>query len=126
MELTALAETALKPLVSALSSVLFYDVAGFPFIVLWLMVAALFFTLYLHGVNLRLLRHSFALITHKPKEGNDAGEISQLQAFLSAISATVALAPSRACRSRLRSAAQGQSSGSSSWACSPWPPNSPK
>lgn len=91
MELTALAETALKPLVSALSSVLFYDVAGFPFIVLWLMVAALFFTLYLRGVNLRLLRHSFALITHKPKEGNDAGEISQLQAFLSAISATVGL-----------------------------------
>jgi AGCS family alanine or glycine:cation symporter len=91
MELTALAETALKPVVSALSSVLFYDVAGFPFIVLWLMVAALFFTLYLRGVNLRLLRHSFALITHKPKEGNDAGEISQLQAFLSAISATVGL-----------------------------------
>ena len=91
MELTALAETALKPVVSALSSVLFYDVAGFPFIVLWLMVAALFFTLYLRGVNLRLLRHSFQLITHKPKEGNDAGEISQLQAFLSAISATVGL-----------------------------------
>jgi AGCS family alanine or glycine:cation symporter len=91
MELTTLAETALKPVVSALSSVLFYDVAGFPFIVLWLMVAALFFTLYLRGVNLRLLHHSFALITHKPKEGNDAGEISQLQAFLSAISATVGL-----------------------------------
>lgn len=91
MELTALAETALKPVVSALSSVLFFDVAGFPFIVLWLMVAALFFTLYLRGVNLRLLRHSFQLITHKPKEGNDAGEISQLQAFLSAISATVGL-----------------------------------
>lgn len=91
MELTTLAEEALKPLVSALSSVLFYPVAGFPVIVLWLMVAAVFFTVYLKGVNLRLLRHSFQLITHKSKDDKDAGEISQLQAFLSAISATVGL-----------------------------------
>ena len=91
MDITALAEQALKPVVSALSSVLFYDVAGFPLIVLWLMVAALFFTLYLRGVNLRLLGHSFALITHKNTEDKGKGEVSQLQAFLSAISATVGL-----------------------------------
>jgi AGCS family alanine or glycine:cation symporter len=91
MDLSATAEIALKPIVSALSSVLFYDVAGFPFIVLWLMVAAGFFTIYLRGVNIRLLSHSFQLITHKSKDANDAGEISQLQAFLSAISATVGL-----------------------------------
>jgi len=91
MELTALAETILKPIVSALSSVLFYDIAGFPMIVLWLMVAAGFFTFYLRGVNFRLLTHSFHLITHKPKDAEDKGEISQLQAFLSAISATVGL-----------------------------------
>ena len=91
MDLTQLAETGLKPIVSALSSVLFYDVAGFPLIVLWLMVAALFFTFYLRGVNLRLLPHSFHLITHKNTEDKGSGEISQLQAFLSAISATVGL-----------------------------------
>lgn len=91
MDLTAMAETALKPLVSALSSVLFYDVAGFPLIVAWLMVAALFFTIYLRGVNIRLVGHSFSLVTHKSKDASDKGEISQLQAFLSAISATVGL-----------------------------------
>jgi alanine or glycine:cation symporter, AGCS family len=91
MDITALAETAIKPVVSALSSVLFYDVGGFPFIVLWLMVAALFFTLYLRGVNLRLLGHSFHLITSKNTEDKGKGEVSQLQAFLSAISATVGL-----------------------------------
>lgn len=91
MDLPQLAETALKPVVSALSSVLFYDVAGFPLIVLWLMVAALFFTVYLRGVNIRLLPHSFHLITSKNTEDTGSGEISQLQAFLSAISATVGL-----------------------------------
>ena len=85
MDVSATAEIVLKPIVSALSSVLFYDVAGFPFIVLWLMVAALFFTVYLRGVNIRLLGHSLHLITHKSKDTQDKGEISQLQAFLSAI-----------------------------------------
>ncbi|MFZ4541389.1 MAG: alanine/glycine:cation symporter family protein [Rickettsiales bacterium] len=91
MELTQLAESVLKPLVSWLSSVLFYSVGGFPLIVLWLMVAALFFTLYLRGVNVRLLGHSFKLITERSTAQQGEGEISQLQAFLSAISATVGL-----------------------------------
>ena len=91
MDLTPLIESALKPIVSGLSSVLFYDLGGFPFIVLWLMVGALFFTFYLRGVNVRLLRHAFALITHKNTQDGGSGEVSQLQAFLSAISATVGL-----------------------------------
>lgn len=91
MELNTLVENALKPLVSSLSSVLFYQVGGFPLIVAWLMAAALFFTIYLRGVNLRLLRHSFQLVTHKSKDEKDAGEISPIQAFLSAVSATVGL-----------------------------------
>jgi AGCS family alanine or glycine:cation symporter len=91
MELGSIEQQVLSPLASALSSVLFYEVGGFPFIVLWLMVGALFFTLYLRGVNLRLMGHGFRLVTHKPKDADDKGEISQLQAFLSAISATVGL-----------------------------------
>lgn len=91
MDLNLLAEKALKPITSILSDILFFPVAGFPFIVLWLMVAALFFTIYLRGVNFRLLGHSFALITHKNTADTGKGEVSQLQAFLSAISATVGL-----------------------------------
>ncbi len=91
MELTQYAEKALKPIVDALSSVLFYDIGGFPLIVAWLMAAALFFTLYLRGVNIRLLKHSFHLVSHKSNDSGDAGEISPLQAFLSAVSATVGL-----------------------------------
>ncbi len=94
MEFTAAFESLLKPLVSMLSSVLFYDIGGFPFIVLWLMAAALFFTVYLGGVNFRLLPHALRLAAGKDKKtaaSTASGEVSPLQALLSALSATVGL-----------------------------------
>ena len=85
-------ESLLKPCVDALSAVFFCDVAGFPFIVIWLMAAALFFTLYLNFVNFRLLPHAFKLAMGKDKsDAKTKGEISPLKALLSAISATVGL-----------------------------------
>ena len=90
MDLSANIETLLTPVVSALSSVLFYEVGGFPLIVLWLMAAAIFFTLYLKLVNFRLLPHAFKLATAKP-DNSTSGEVSPLQALLSALSATVGL-----------------------------------
>jgi alanine or glycine:cation symporter, AGCS family len=93
MEFTAAFDALLKPMVSALSSVFFYPIGGFPFIVLWLMTAALFFTIYLRGVNFRLLPHAFRLAAGKDKNaaGEASGEVSPLQALLSALSATVGL-----------------------------------
>jgi len=91
MDISAQLETLLSPVVRVLSSVLFFDVAGFPFIVLWLMVAALFFTFYLKFVNFRLLRHAFAIASGKVREPGSDGEVSPLQALLSALAATVGL-----------------------------------
>lgn len=90
MEFTAAFDTLLKPLVEALSLFLFYPVAGFPLIVLWLVAAAVFFTVYLGFVNFRLLPQSFRLAMAKPA-GDTKGEVSPLQALLSAVSATVGL-----------------------------------
>jgi len=87
----ALFTAGIKPLVDALSTVIFYDIGGFPLIVLWLMVAALFFTVYLNGVNFRLLPHAFSLLKTDKAQKGSKGEVSQLQALLSAISATVGL-----------------------------------
>lgn len=90
----ALFTAALQPVVDILASVIFYNIAGFPLIVLLLMAAALFFTVYLNGVNFRLLPHAFSLLkadkADKAHSGG-SGEVSQLQALLSAISATVGL-----------------------------------
>lgn len=77
--------------VGALAAVLFYDIGGFPFIVLWLVIAAFFFTFYLGGVNFRLFRHAISIASGKFDRKEDAGEISPLQALLSALSATVGL-----------------------------------
>jgi AGCS family alanine or glycine:cation symporter len=78
-------------LVNALAAVLFFDIAGFPFIVLWLIIAAFFFTFYLGGVNFRLFGHALKIAMGKYDRKEDAGEVSHLQALLSALSATVGL-----------------------------------
>ncbi len=82
-------QSGFTSLVAGLAGVLFYPVAGFPFIVLWLAVAAVFFTLYLRFVNFRLFRHAFALVLAREKQGE--GEVSNLQALLSALAGTVGL-----------------------------------
>lgn len=91
MDFASTFEPLLKPLVYSLSSVLFYEVGGFPLIVVWLIAAAVFFTLYLKGVNFRLLPHAFSLVSGKATKHEGKGEVSPLQALLSALSATVGL-----------------------------------
>jgi AGCS family alanine or glycine:cation symporter len=82
----------IEQFVAGLSAVLFYDIQGFAFIVVWLMVAAVFFTVYLRGVNFRMFRHALRIATGKDKEsGAEKGEVSPLQALFSAIAATVGL-----------------------------------
>ena len=80
-----------QALVDGLSAVLFFNIGGFPFIVLWLIVAAIFFTVYLNGVNFRLFGRALKIVTGRYDRSEDAGEVSHLQALLSALSATVGL-----------------------------------
>lgn len=84
-------EAWLTPLTNWLSYVLFYDIGGFPFIVLWLVVAAVYFTYHLEWVNFRLLRHAFDLVMKRRRPVGVKGEVSQLRALLSAVAATVGL-----------------------------------
>lgn len=84
-------EPFFKIAVDAMSSVLFFDIGGFPFIVLWLMVAAVFFTFYLKGVNFRLFGHALRVARGDFDNKEYTGEVSHLQALLSALSATVGL-----------------------------------
>ena len=80
-----------QPLVDAMSAVLFFNIGGFPFIVVWLMAAALFFTVYLKGVNFRLLPLAFKVVRGDFDKEGEKGEVSNLQALLSAIAGTVGL-----------------------------------
>lgn len=80
-----------QQIVSGLSSVLFYEVLGFPLLVLWLVIGGLFFTLRLGFVNIRLFKHAIVIISGKYDNKNDPGEVTHLQALSAAVSATVGL-----------------------------------
>ncbi|GAB4156147.1 MAG: hypothetical protein Fur0037_24460 [Planctomycetota bacterium] len=62
-----------------------------PFVVLWLVVAAVLFTLFFKFVNFRMFRHAIQCVRGVYSDPNDAGEVSHFQALSAALSATVGL-----------------------------------
>ena len=83
------------PLNGYLASVIFFDVlpgaSELPFVVAWLIVGAVFLTLRFGFVNLRMMRHAFAVLRGKYRTKDDVGEVSSFQALTTALSATVGL-----------------------------------
>lgn len=74
-------------------SLIFAPLPGtsFPWIVLWLVVAATIFTVYFGFVQFRYFRHAIQLVKGDYSDPNDAGEVSHFQALATALSGTVGL-----------------------------------
>jgi len=74
-------------------SFIFAPIPGtsFPWIVLWLVVAASIFTVYFAFVQLRWFGHAVSLVKGDYSDPNDAGEVSHFQALTTALSGTVGL-----------------------------------
>lgn len=88
-------ESIVEPLAALLSSFVFaklpifgYDI---PWIVLWLAVAAVFFTLYMGLINIRGFALALRLVRGDYHDPNARGEISHFQAVSTAISGTVGI-----------------------------------
>mgnify|MGYP006126193065 FL=1 len=65
-----------------------------PFIVVWLVVGALFFTFYFKFINFRGIGETYRLLTGKYEDGLDKdaiGEMSHFQALTTSLSATIGL-----------------------------------
>lgn len=86
--------------VGPLATVLFFDIAFWddaeegitlPFIVVWLILGATFFTLRLGFINLRGLKHAVEITAGKYDDAAEEGEVTHFQALASALSATVGL-----------------------------------
>jgi len=87
--------------VGPIASVLFFDLAFWdnglpgeiklPFIVVWLIAGATFFTLRFGFINLRAFRHAWVVTTGHYDDPDDPGEVTHFQALSSALSATVGL-----------------------------------
>jgi len=87
---------AFAPIADAVSWLVFYPVpigfgASLPFVVLWLLVAALAFTLYFRFINLRGFAQGFRLIRGDFSRPDDPGEVTHFQALATALSGTVGL-----------------------------------
>ncbi|GAA6174162.1 alanine/glycine:cation symporter family protein [Sulfitobacter pacificus] len=64
---------------------------NFPWIVLWLVVAASIFTIYFGFVQFKAFGHAISLVKGDYSDPNDAGEVSHFQALTTALSGTVGL-----------------------------------
>ena len=86
---------AMTPIADAVTSVVFFAVSiggtELPLIVLWLVIAGAFFTLYLGFLNIRGFRHAIDLVRGQYSKPEDAGEVSHFQALATAVSGTVGL-----------------------------------
>jgi AGCS family alanine or glycine:cation symporter len=64
---------------------------GIPLAVLWLVLGAIFFTVRMGFVQLKMLGHAVAVTRGRYDSPGDAGEVSHFQALAAALSATVGL-----------------------------------
>lgn len=83
------------PFAEALKSFVFYKIhlfgAAVPLVVLWLVIGALFFTLYLNWVNIRAFKHAIELVRGDYDHPDSHGEVSHFQALATAVSGTVGI-----------------------------------
>ncbi len=82
------------PVSNKVSSIMFFPVNIFgnqvPVIILWILAAGIFFSLYFRGIAIWGLKHSVDLLK-KPKEDDAGGEISPFGALIAALCGTVGL-----------------------------------
>ncbi len=88
-------ERVAEPIADALSAVVFFAIeiggARIPLIVLWLVTAGLFFTIYLRGINLRGFPEALRIVSGRRQSPGESGEISPFAALSTAISGTVGI-----------------------------------
>ena len=65
--------------------------SNIPFIVLWLICGAIFFTIFMRFINIRGMKHSLDILRGRYDNPEDPGEVTHFQALTTALSATVGL-----------------------------------
>lgn len=83
----------MTPVTDAVNSVIFasVEIAGknVPFVLIWLIVGALFFTAYMKFVNFTGFKHALDVVRGRFDNPNDKGDVSHFQALTAALSGTV-------------------------------------
>lgn len=88
----------MTPITNELDSIIFFTVnipvgdekgKDVPFVLIWLIVGAIFFTIFFKFVNFTAFKHALDVVRGKFDDPNDAGEVSHFQALTAALSGTV-------------------------------------
>lgn len=95
MQIDQAINAAFAPISRAINDVIFYTepLSGhdIKLILLWLVAASLFFTLYLGFINFRYFRHAIDIVRGRYDDQMGGGQISSFQALMTSLSATVGL-----------------------------------
>tara|TARA_B100001123_G_scaffold434370_2_gene560818 strand:- start:1322 stop:2992 length:1671 start_codon:yes stop_codon:yes gene_type:complete len=97
IDLMGKADTAFGVVNNLIGAVLFFDLAFWidtvqlPFIVIWLIVAAIFLTVRMRFINLLGFWHALRVVAGRYTDPNEPGDVSHFQALTTALSATVGL-----------------------------------
>lgn len=90
-----------KPATDVIEAIVFFNIYVFedptnktppvkiPFVIVWLILGACFYTFYMNFINLRGFRHSIDIVSGKYDDPNSKGEVSHFQALTAALSGTV-------------------------------------
>jgi len=65
--------------------------AKIPIVILWILIAGIFFTFYFRGIAIWGFRHSLNLISQAKKSNGGDGEVSSFQALATALSGTIGM-----------------------------------
>jgi len=88
-------DEAFAPISNFFSKTVFFEIAGYPFVILLLIGSAVFFTLYFGFPNIRYFWTSINVVrgkyddVEKSDSGSNDGEVSHFQALATAVSGTV-------------------------------------
>ena len=85
----------MSPISNVIANTVFYSIkfnnSNIPLIVVWLIIAAIFCTIYFNFVNIRCFKLALGFLSGKKNEKNAPGELSHKQALWTATAATVGL-----------------------------------
>jgi len=85
----------LTPITTAVETVVFFSISingvAVPLVLIWLLVGAIFFTIYYKFFNIRGFKLAIDIVRGRYTDPNDKGEVSHFQALATALSGTVGL-----------------------------------
>ena len=88
-------DTTVAPVSDAIAKVIFTSVplpgGEIPMIILWILFAGIFFTLYFKGVAVWGLKHAVEQLIKPSNKGDGSGEVSSFQALATALSGTIGI-----------------------------------